>query len=345
MPLSINIKNYKSIGGITIADPSPFSVFVGPNASGKSNIFETLDFTNTLLNYSSEAAVRLFGGFETIINRNAKTNSAVIVEVFHDDQKTHSVSVSAGNGNVTHLPQPYPEKDSNISLAGEPETPYGNLPLGKAFEAIPKHPFRNFSRISINNRSIERIEFKDGRKLSTACGNLEKVLMHVLADKQKREDLVDWLALFIPGFENIEVTSEKLSGTDHLFVYEKGNKKPFTGELISDGTYNIIALLTAVYQSDEPQFLCIEQPENGLNPKVVRELVGFFREQCLQNGHYIWLNTHSQTLVRELTTEEIIIVDKIEGLTRIKQIQGMNLHGLGMDEALLSNAIGGGTPW
>ncbi|MDQ3112402.1 MAG: AAA family ATPase, partial [Bacteroidota bacterium] len=189
------------------------------------------------------------------------------------------------------------------------------------------------------------VQYKDDKQLSTACGNLEKVLKRIFQDENKREEIIEWLQLLVPGFENLEIKSEELSGTDNLLIYEKGSDKPFPKNLISDGTYNIIALLTAVYQSDQPQFLCIEEPENGLNPKVVRELVSFFREQCRKKGHYIWLNTHSQTLIRELTTEEIILVDKIDGETRIKQIQGENLYGLPMDEALLTNAIGGGIPW
>jgi predicted ATPase len=115
--------------------------------------------------------------------------------------------------------------------------------------------------------------------------------------------------------------------------------------LISDGTYNILSILTAVYQSEKPQFLCIEEPENGLNPKVVRELVNIIRTQCEERGHYIWLNTHSQTLVSELRPEEIILVDKVNGMTQTKQVTGMDLHGLKMDEALLTNALGGGIPW
>ncbi len=84
--------------------------------------------------------------------------------------------------------------------------------------------------------------------------------------------------------------------------------KPFTKDLISDGTYNILCLLTAVFQSDEPQFLCIEEPENGLNPYVIETLVDLFRSACEDKGHYIWLNTHSQTLVRALKEEELILV-------------------------------------
>ncbi len=130
-----------------------------------------------------------------------------------------------------------------------------------------------------------------------------------------------------------------------MIVYEEALKKPLTKELISDGTYNIIAIIAALYQSDTPQFLCIEEPENGINPFVVKELATIMRNRCKEKGHYIWLNTHSQTLVSQLTTEEIIIVEKIDGLTKIKQIQGEDLFGVRMDEALYTNMIGGGNPW
>ena len=82
--------------------------------------------------------------------------------------------------------------------------------------------------------------------------------------------------------------------------------------------------MTAVYQSDEPQFLCIEEPENGLHPKVIKQLVNFFRSACEEKGHYIWLNTHSQTLVSQLTPDEIILVDKEDGETKIRQVKGFN---------------------
>lgn len=129
-------------------------------------------------------------------------------------------------------------------------------------------------------------------------------------------------------------------------IYQKHYERPFNKELISDGTYNIIALLTAVYQSDEPQFLYIEEPENGLHPKAIKQLVNFFRDACEEKGHYIWLNTHSQTLVSVLEPKEIILVDKVNGETQIKQFdKDFNLHGFVMDEAWLTNALGGGLPW
>jgi len=82
-----------------------------------------------------------------------------------------------------------------------------------------------------------------------------------------------------------------------------------------------------------------------LHPEAIKELVYFFREHCEKTGHYIWLTTHSQSLVSVLKPEEIIIVDKINGETRIKQFPDKNLHGLKMDEAWLSNVFNGGLPW
>lgn len=77
----------------------------------------------------------------------------------------------------------------------------------------------------------------------------------------------------------------------------------------------------------------------------MKALVDFFRDACEEKGHYIWLNTHSPALVSQLTTEEMILVNKKEGKTLIKQLKDENLFGLQMDDAWLTGALGGGTPW
>lgn len=208
-----------------------------------------------------------------------------------------------------------------------------------------KKIINSFSRVFVKNKEKQRINYSDDSKLTFSCDNLEKVLKRLLENQEKREEISEWLALFLPEFDRIEVQKSEFSSNENLLIYQKHYERPFNKELISDGTYNIIALLTAIYQSDEPQFLCIEEPENGLNPYVIRKLVDFFRNACAEKGHYIWLNTHSQTLVECLQPEEVIVVDKINGETQIKQIKGMNLHGLDMAEVWLSGALGGGTPW
>ncbi|MCP1380895.1 AAA family ATPase [Runella salmonicolor] len=323
----LHIKNFKSIVDLEIVEPNPFTVFVGPNGSGKSNIFEALEFWSFhLLSPYVKEMVPLFRGAESIINRlKGDLETELRIDLINFPNTINKVGFDIQNGH---------HKFRTLHLEG--------IPIE---ETSLREFYKNYSRIFIKNKEVEKIELRDNTKLSLSASNLEKVLKRILQDEIKREEIKEWLDLFIPGFENIEIVSSELSGTDTLVMYEKGIKKPFTKDLLSDGTYNILALLTAVYQSDEPQFLCIEEPENGLHPKVIKELVHFFRDACQEKGHYIWLNTHSQTLVAQLQPEEIILVNKKQGETITKQLKNHNLHGLRMDEAWLTAALGGGLPW
>jgi len=335
----LKIEGFKSIGSITLKNPNPFSVFVGANASGKSNIFEALEFLelcNIMIPYE---AVKYFGNFDEILNQvNPIDNIRVFIDL---GEIIPQLNISISTASSAYLGGYYKSKIAPISIPNDAET-------AKIYAFIENSNylhFSNFTRLFVENNKLVKRQLQDDSRLNLDAGNLEKVLKRILKNEKKKEEIVEILQLLIPGIKDIDIKTEELSGSDNLLVYEDSLKKPLTKRLISDGTYNIIAIVTALYQSEEPQFLCIEEPENGLNPKVVRELVNIIRNICKEKGHYIWLNTHSQTLVSELTTEEIILVDKKNGLTQVKQIKGMDLHGLKMDEALLTNSLGGGIPW
>ncbi|MDR3611749.1 MAG: AAA family ATPase [Ignavibacteriaceae bacterium] len=316
----VEIKNYKSIKEIQINDPRKFLVFVGANAAGKSNIFEALEFSNRLYKSRTEA-VSLYGGEKEILNFNLP-----------NDDFELNLSSSLLSGNIR-----YNSSDSKVITTIKK----GNYNDEDSFDQY----LDNFSRIFVGQEKYVKIKFNDNNRLRLDCGNLELVLARTLKDHDLKEVLLDWLYLFIPGFKNIEITFDELKGEPQLNFYEESYRTPFPKTLISDGTYNIIALLTAVLQSKEPQFLCIEEPENGLNPKVIRELVKVFRSATQKYGHYIWINTHSPTFVSELEFEELIVVDKKDGFTLIKQFKNQDFKGLKIDDAWLSNSLGGGIPW
>ena len=326
---SLHIKNFKSIVDLTIEEPNRFTVFVGPNGSGKSNIFEAIEYR--LFSYRFADKYKdidsLFPNvysFNPIVSKDFLLGKRPEIQIRFETFSIWPMGIATIRGSSND------EKDD-----------FYDFPKDSNY-----HQFvDNHSEIFISNYNREKIGLKGENRLSSSCSNLEKVLKRILSDGTKREEIVEWLGLFIPGFENIEIISSDLSGTDTLVIYEKGTKKPFTKDLLSDGTFNILALLTAVYQSDEPQFLCIEEPENGLHPHVIRSLVDFFRAACEEKGHYIWLNTHSESLTRQLKQEEIIVVDKINSETKIKQFKGQEFYDLQMDEAWLTGALEGGLPF
>ncbi|MCB0521765.1 MAG: AAA family ATPase [Lewinellaceae bacterium] len=331
------INNYKSLVNFELVEPNPFLVFVGPNAAGKSNVFEALEFFN-YRDYPNPEL--LFGGVKSISHLNKIHNKIAINLWLDKNENPHHLIFSLDSENNRW----FLKTKDGFSLKDNRDEEEENL-LNEISPNFPQF-FDRFSRIFVGKNDLVKIKTNGPEKLRIDAANLEPVLHRILQDEIKREEITEWLELLIPGLEKVKVAKSDLSGDYFLRIFEKHLSEPIGKNLISDGTYNILALLTAVYQSDEPQFLCIEEPENGLNPYVIRTLVGFFRQMCEEKGHYIWLNTHSATLVRELRNEEIILIDKKEGITQAKQIPpDFNRYDLEMDEAWLTNALGGGLPW
>ena len=328
---SLVIENFKSIERIELIEPNPFTVFVGPNGSGKSNIFEALEFVNQITRYDRHIALRLFGGLNGVVHRRNRNNTFRFVGDFND-----------------RIPK-FADIKYDLTQSGHPQNYFSTLSyreveyLGESGEWYEEYSqfYDSFCRIFLSNKKSPKIDFQDDEALNYSATNLEKVLKRILQDPILRDEIFEWLELFVPGFKAVEIDDR-----DELHWFEQSSSEYFTKDLISDGTYNILALLTAVYQSDDkPQFLCIEEPENGLHPQVAAELVDFFRIMCEERGHYIWLNTHSQSMASRVRPNEFVVVEKKDGATITRQFRKEDFNGMSVDEAWLTNALNGGLAW
>lgn len=67
----IEIDNYKSLKGVVV-EPTPLAALVGPNAAGKTNFCEALDFLAHVYQWGLEEAVAYKGGYENICFRDSK---------------------------------------------------------------------------------------------------------------------------------------------------------------------------------------------------------------------------------------------------------------------------------
>jgi AAA15 family ATPase/GTPase len=348
----LQIKNFKSLVDFELENLKPFCAFVGPNASGKSNIFEALEFTNYLIRYANEAP-RFFGGTDTIFTYHSSVQKPKILSFdyyFKNDIRINFAAFVVESNNNLFGQVSSSSAPNRISGLAIRELDNRNQFIedwklqGNEYENEYEQFADNFSRIFVGKSSLNRTPSLND-KLSSDASNLPQIIGMIFEDVVKRDDFIEWLRILIPEFKKIEVKKSNIDGNYDFFIYEKGSEKPFSRNLISDGTNNILSLMAAVYQSSQPQFLCIEEPENGLHPQAIELMVDFFREKCEEEGHHIWLNTHSQTLVRCLEIDEIILVNKIDGATRAKQLTKKDEVNIKTDEAWLSNALGGGVLW
>jgi predicted ATPase len=323
----LKVKNYKSLVNIKITEPSKLLVFAGANAGGKSNIFEAIEFLMHAAMTTGAIVFDIFGGDENVVNYKAWKQKDKILEIelilsFGDDKQSTKFGLK------------YDIKSKRL------------IREFTGIKKLDEKIVNSFSRIFIDNYKRAENKLKIYNKLWLDASNLSSILKVILDDGKKKSEIIEWIQILIPEIENISVEKD-LGGKEELMILEKSYpNNPFTGNLISEGTHNIIALLTLFYQSDNPQFICIEEPETGLNPAILSELIPFLREMTEKYNHHIWITTHSASLVSELTERELIIVNKKEGETRINQCKDNDFEGMQPDEAWMSNMLkGGGLPW
>ena len=146
-----------------LTDPNPFTVFVGGNGVGKSNIFEALEFLNYLISIKNQKIEELFGGYKNFVNLNGY-------------KKYLKIAIQSEHNYIGFYREPY-ESDSPNKVAGVGST----IPIKESWDKT--HPriieyeqiAENFSRIFINNNDIQKIKSFTDSTLTLDASNLEAV--------------------------------------------------------------------------------------------------------------------------------------------------------------------------
>lgn len=175
--------------------------------------------------------------------------------------------------------------------------------------------------------------------------NLTTILSELKKDEEKWQTLHDWLNLIVPSISEVQVHQGEFDSALNLRFIENG--KPLPAISISDGTIYTLSILAAVlWNQDKQTLLVIEEPERGVHPQALIELVSFMREATEENLNII-VTTHSETLVRACKIEELWLVDKAQGQTILKSAkqENPNLKETSLNQAWLMNLFNGGLPW
>jgi predicted ATPase len=81
----------------------------------------------------------------------------------------------------------------------------------------------------------------------------------------------------------------------------------------SDGTLLVLAYLTVLYLPKPPRVLLVEEPENGIHPKRLRDVLTILRELISEQSHtQVLLTTHSPYVVDLFEPEEVTLCTKLD---------------------------------
>jgi hypothetical protein len=151
--------------------------------------------------------------------------------------------------------------------------------------------------------------------LSANGDNLARTLARIERDeKYILNDISRDLSNLVSGFMNIEIEEDKTR--DLYIIYANAqDERRFSSRTLSDGTLRLLALITLANDPEYRGVLCFEEPENGVHPFRVEQIVELMRSlttDFTDGNDVAWplrqllVNTHSPLLLAQLQDKELL---------------------------------------
>ena len=339
------VRNFLSLRDVCI-DLGKFNVFVGPNASGKSNIVKALRLVSNHVRGIYPLLPSYQGYREIAYGFDPSLDMLFTIEFKVDDKHVRY--------ELTLSPENYSEKvivEDKVALIAEGRKYVINyLSKRKGFLArerlettlydligglrcypsalcrLPHDVVEEVHAIADYLKSVgvysflpegirARANIQSKPVLSYHGENLARVLLHLfLEDRERFFRIEETLRGLIPEVESI--IPHLVEGTTfvELRLKVKGLRESLPPHNISDGTLRILAFITALYTNSS--LVTFEEPENCIHPYLLETLVDLARKAPCQ----VIITTHSPYLLDYVKVSELYVVEKPDLETIVKRV-------------------------
>ncbi len=298
---SIRLVNFKNFADETLR-VGPFTVIVGANASGKSNIRDAFRFLHGIGRGYSLAEIiggkygadwkPIRGAADEIVRFGQAAFSIEVRMELEDADACYLIEVSNDK-----------ERPNEFRFAKEELTGVFKLDI-----------FANMRFLELSPDQMREPAFPGATVLGDSGENLPVVLEDICADPKRKEILADWLSELTPmDVADFEFPCDP-SGRVHLMLCEANGRK-VSAYSASDGTLRFLAML-AVLLGENPQGLYFfEEIDTSIHPARQWLLLELIEKQAAKNNIQIMTTTHAPdllTFVNDSTFENMSVVCRLE---------------------------------
>ncbi|HEY3176013.1 MAG TPA: AAA family ATPase [Candidatus Polarisedimenticolia bacterium] len=177
-------------------------------------------------------------------------------------------------------------------------------------------------------------------------------------EPRKAGELLALLQRIFPRIEAIQSTGKAGWAWHHLLISERiGNKViQYPAEQASDGFLRMLAVFSLKYLPDPPRIITLEEPENGVHPHLIRQVIGHLKELSDRkdpNKIQVFMTSHSPYVLNEFADrpESVHIFEKgshdpVPHVIPLRDRQQVMTAAEGLNRSLgdlwYSNLLGGG---
>lgn len=307
----VSIRNFKSLLAVDLA-LERFTIFVGPNASGKSSILQALNLLCTA--FRLDHPENQVGDLQQSLSRRAVAQIELAVEASGQAYRYRTRSPTSvpiptnairagwdgeGRGVATSL------DSSEWSQWRRP--PSGGIPL-------PNSALLRLEAAKLvlpNPASDPNIMLPDGTGLHTALASM------ALNDPDSWQAVQANLHQIIPNIRRLRHTKAPNIHVPAALLFDTVRADSVPANQVSEGTLLVLGLLAALHAPGRPSLVLLDDLDRGLHPKAQKELVSLLRSLLKMNGELqIVATTHSPYMLDCMETNEVrMTILKDDGTT------------------------------
>jgi len=336
----LRVQNFRCLRDVTV-DLAPLTVLIGPNDSGKSSILDSIALLGRTMRYQFGEVFRGADAVEQITwQRDASLMIAWQVDgMFSGTEFTYGLSAgregyraekwSHGKASVTPVGSRIANSDTiQMSFTdGRPGTLQipDETALSRFAPDLAANGFVRFMdpiKLALEPRMMRQTtKPSPGARLVASGENLAGILDGLLAGPDRDAVLAFErdLNLMIPSLKGISTPPPEEPGQEGKTIKFTlaGSQKPPVAircENVSDGAMLVTAYL-ALAHGESSDLLLVEEPENGIHPKLLEKVVDLLRKistgEVGNRARQVIVTTHSPILLNYVRKEEVRIVHRL----------------------------------
>jgi predicted ATPase len=296
---SIQIENFRSLRDVTL-NLQRVNLLIGPNNAGKSNFFKALKF---------------------LINKQAPTTETFLAERYRAltlPNIVFKVEYVANSG----LKQVLKGTKSIESTQNQFSFFKIENDINKILSDIPNLPIYSIDISKVNKPALAKPNIYT---INDDCSNIVSFLDNMYDEQNDViEKIENDITRCIKEFRKIVFKKVEIAGETHKKIGLKTKTgQNFWAEELSDGTLYFLALLCIIHQPEPPKVLLLEEPENGIHPRRIKEIMDFIFDLAEEKDIQVIITTHSTYVIDQFKDipESIFVFDKDGDETKIRNLQ------------------------